>query len=93
MLFGQRMKLYGEIYKDGEPQYHHLEGNDSSTELGRRLQIRCAARQAAEVHFAKEIVRKTVAARARTLEKTDVGEIVFFYRNYHSPKAQQLQAQ
>ena len=31
MLFGRRLKLYGELYADGEPAYHHLDGNDPST--------------------------------------------------------------
>ena len=93
MLFGQRLKLYGELYADGEPSYHHLDGNDPSTELGRRLQIRCSARQATEAHYAKEMVRKTVAARTRLVEKTEIGELVFFYRCYPSSKAQKLQAQ
>jgi len=93
MLFGQRLKMYGELYADGEPAYHHLDGNDASTELGRRLQIRCSSRQAAEAHYAKEMVRKTVAARTRLVEKVEVGELVFFYRCYPSAKAQKLQAQ
>ena len=38
MLFGQKLKLYGELYEDGEPAYHHLDVNDASTELGRRFQ-------------------------------------------------------
>ncbi len=93
MLFGQRLKLYGELYANGEPAYHHLDGNDASSELGRRLQIRCTARQATEAHYAKEMVRKTVAARTRLVDKVDVGETVFFYRCYPSLKAQKLQAQ
>ena len=93
MLFGQKLKQYGELYSNGEPAYHHLDGNDASTELGRRLQIRCSARQATEAHFAKEMVRKTVAARTRHVEKVEQGEIVFFYRCYPSTKAQKLQAQ
>ena len=93
MLFGQRLKLYGELYADGEPAYHHLDGNDPSTELGRRLQIRSSARQAAEAHYAKEMVRKTVAARTRLVDKTEVGELVFFYRCYPNSKSQKLQAQ
>ena len=93
MLFGQRLKMYGELYADGEPAYHHLDGNDPSTELGRRLQIRCSSRQATEAHYAKEMVRKTVAARTRLVEKVDVGDLVFFYRCYPSAKAQKLQAQ
>jgi len=92
-LFGQRLEMYGELYVDGEPAYHHLDGNDPSTELGRRLQIKCPARQATEAHYAKEVVRKTVAARTRLVEKVDVGEQTFFYRCYPSSKAQKLQAQ
>ena len=93
MLFGQRMKLFGELYQDGEPAYHHLDGNDATTELGRRLQIRCSARQATEAHYAKELVRKTVAARTRHVERVDVGELVFFYRKYPSTKSVKMQAQ
>ena len=93
--FGQRLKLYGELYANGEPAYHHLEGLDASTELGRRLQIRCTARQLTEVHFAKEMVRKSVAARTRITPIGDavgVGELVFFYRKYPSKKNQAAQA-
>ena len=39
------------------------------------------------------MVRKTVAARTRSVEKVEVGEMVFFYRNYPQKKAQQLQSQ
>ena len=94
LLFGQKMKLYGEIYANGEPAaYSHLDGTDVSTELGRRFQIRCTARQMAEVHFAKEVVRKTVAARTRVSQKPfEVGELVFFYRNYPNKKSQKAQA-
>jgi len=78
MLFGQRLKLYGELYADGEPAYHHLDGQDPSTELGRRLQIRCSAKQATEAHYAKEMVRKTVSARTRLVDKSEVGELFCF---------------
>ena len=94
MLVGQRLKSYGELYVDGEPAYHHLDGHDASSELGRRMQIRCSARQCSEVHYAKEMVRKTVAARTRHVEHNlTVGEVVFFYRCYPSVKAQKMQAQ
>ena len=73
MLCGQRLKLYGEFYADGEPAYHHLDGQDPSTELGRRLQIRCSAKQATEAHYAKEMVRKTASARTRAVDKSEVG--------------------
>ena len=45
MLFGQRMKLYAELYADGEPALHPLDNNNA---LARRLQIRSAAKQAHE---------------------------------------------
>ena len=92
MLFGQKMKLYGELYANGEP-LTHPEALNASSELGRRLQIRSITRQAAEEHHAKEMLRKTVAARTRLVENISVGEIVFFYRKYPSSKAQKLQAQ
>ena len=77
MLFGQRTKLYGELYANGEPTLHHLD-TDAASELGRRFQIRNSAKQATEAFYAKEMVRKTVAARTRKLDSTAVGEIVFF---------------
>ena len=76
MLFGQKLKLYGELYADGEPSFHHLDGNDAASELGRRLQIRCSSRQAAEAHYAKEMIRKTVSARTRLVEKTEIGQLM-----------------
>ena len=45
LLFGQRLKIYGELYADGEPTYHHLEGHDATSELGRRLAIRLVIRK------------------------------------------------
>ena len=42
MLFGQRMKLYAELYADGEPALHPLDNNNA---LARQLQIRSAAKQ------------------------------------------------
>ena len=91
-LFGQRLKVYGELYANGE-SVTHPDGTEPSTELGRRLQIRSITRQAAESHHAKEMVRKSVVARARLVNDLAVGEIVFFYRKYPTTKAQKLQAQ
>ena len=68
MLFGQRLKLYGELYADGRPA-SHPDGAGQSTELGRRFHIRNIARQAVEQYHAKELVRRTVAARTRKVEK------------------------
>ena len=93
ILFDQKLKLYGELYQDGKPAMHHLGGNDASSELGRRLQIKCSARQATEAQFAKEMVQKTVAARTRHVERVEVGLLVAFYRCYPGTKDQKLQAQ
>ena len=65
VLFGQRMKLYGELYANGEA-VTHPEGTDASTTLGRRLQMRQAAKIAAEKYQAKEMIRKSTAENERT---------------------------
>ena len=79
--------MYGELYAGGEP-VTHPDGPDRTTELGRRLQIRSSTRQAAEQYHAREMLRKTVAARTRKVEHIAVGEIVYFYRCYPTQKAQ-----
>ena len=91
MLFGQKLKLYGEIYADGEP-YHHIDSAPGS-ELARRFLIRSAATQSVEHHHSKEAVRLAAAARTRVIKKVDTGEYVFFYRNYPSKAAIRLQSQ
>eukprot|EP00974_Lingulodinium_polyedra_P096028 9307108-Lingulodinium_polyedra.AAC.1 len=35
MLFGQRLKLYGELYHEGEPIGHHPDGDDPTSRLAR----------------------------------------------------------
>ena len=93
ILFGQRLKLYWELYDaNGDPSVHP-DGTDPTTELGRRLQIRNIARQASEAYHAKELVRKAVSARTRVIENTAVGEIVYFNRRYDTAKTIKLQAQ
>ena len=87
MLFGQRLNVYGELYANGEP-VTHPDGTEPGTELGRRRQIRSITRQAAEFHHAKEMVRKSAAARTRLVRELAVGEIVFFDRKYPTTKAQ-----
>ena len=82
LLFGQRLKLYGELYADGDGMGHHPDGDDPNSLLARRFKIRMNSRQAAERWFAKEMVRRAVAARSRPLDAVQVGELVFFYRNY-----------
>ena len=53
MLFGQRLKLYGELYANGKPAGRHPDGDDPESALARRFRIRTSARQAIERHFAK----------------------------------------
>ena len=79
MLFGQRLKLYGDLYAGGEPAGHHPEGDDPSSALARRFKIRVSARHALERHHAKELLRRAVSARSRVLEEIRVGDIIFFY--------------
>ena len=44
MLFGQRTKLYGEMYEDGVASVVHPEAQDPATALSRRLKIRLACK-------------------------------------------------
>ena len=58
MLFGQRLKLYGEMYALGEPVGHHPDGDDPGLVLARRCKIRTVAKQAVERYHARELVRR-----------------------------------
>ena len=91
LFFGQRLKLYGDLYVGGEPAGHHPEGDDPSSALARRFKIRVGAEQALEKHHAEELLRRAVSARSRALEEIRVGEIIFFYRDYPTGKAQKAQ--
>ena len=74
-LFGQKMRFYGELYPDqSEEPVRHPNADDASSLLARRFKIRLVARQAIERHNAKEAIRRSVAARTRTLEKDVVGK-------------------
>ena len=48
LLFGQKMKLYGELYVNGETAGHHPDGDDPNSYLARRFKIRMNSRQVAE---------------------------------------------
>ena len=52
MLFGQRLKMYGELYANGEPTAHPDAADDAS-QLYRRLQVRGTCKQTCEIHQAK----------------------------------------
>jgi hypothetical protein len=93
VLFGQKMRLYGELYPDpNDEPVRHPDSDDASSLLARRFKIRLAARQAIERHYAKEAIRRSVAARTRTLEKVVVGQSVFFYRQYTTQTAIKAQS-
>ena len=86
MLFGQRLKMYGEMYASGEPTAHP-DAADNATQIHRRLQIRGTCEQTCEIHAAKELVRKAASARTRHVESTAIGEMIFFYRRYPTKQA------
>ena len=92
MLFGQRLKLYGELYANGEATAHP-DAADNATQLHRRLQIRGTCKQTCEIHAAKELLRKAASDRTRHVESTAIGDMIFFYRRYPTKNARALQAQ
>ena len=55
-VFGQRMKVCGELMEYGEV-VHHPKVLDEGDELARRLFIRASAREALEEHAASEAIR------------------------------------
>ena len=92
-LFGQRLKLHGELYVDGEPVGAHPDANGFISTLARWVVIQKTSRQAFEKWHAKELLRHAVTARSRVFNNVSVGGLVFFYRNYLSPNARKMQAQ
>ena len=80
LLFGQRVKLCGEIWHNGKPSGYHPEVEQSGSPLERRLNIRNVCRQMSIRFHSKELVRKSVSARSRPVKELKVGERYFFYR-------------
>ena len=81
LLFGQRLKLYGELYAQGEPVGHHPDVDDPSSYLARRFKIRTSVQQAIVRHHAKDLVRKSVSARTRKVETVAAGDVVCFLQS------------
>ena len=78
-VFGQRMKVYGELMEHGEVDPHPTVV-DEGDELARRCCIvRASAREALEEHAAAEAVRRAGAARSRPM-RTFEPLFFFFYR-------------
>ena len=71
-LFGQRLKLVGEIWDDGRPVTYHPDVGDCADPLTRRLKIREVCQQAACKARAKELIKTAVAARSRPLVHREV---------------------
>lgn len=92
MLFGQRMKLHGGLCNHGGEARPSADADDPSSLVVRRLKIRVAAQLALERYHAKDVVRRSAAARTRTVQGVAVGQSVFFYRDYATTAAQRAQA-
>ena len=92
MLFGQRTKLYGEMYEDGVASVVHPEAQDPATALSRRLKIRLACKQVLERHHARDLLRRSVAARTRPVKEVEIGQRVMFYRHYSTSVAVKKQS-
>jgi hypothetical protein len=78
MLFGQRLKLHGELYSGGMPVSRHLEGDDAASALPRRFRLRTAARQVLERCHARDLLQRAVEASSRALENVEIGDVVLF---------------
>lgn len=89
MFFGQLLKLCGELYIDGEGLYH---ADDPSSVFAQPFKMRVAARQALERYHAKDVVRRSVAARTRTVQGVAVGQSVFVRQDFATTAAQRPQA-
>ena len=84
LVFGKRIKLYGEIWEDGRPHSYHPAADDPQSVLANRLEIRTSAKQAVERWFAREMLRRSVASRSHPIQEVSVGDVVFFYKENRS---------
>ena len=81
-LFGQRMKLYGELCINGGDFAAHPDIADPGGELSRRFLIRQVAREELDKYEANQIIARSVAARTRKMPHYEPGSRCFFYRAY-----------
>ena len=82
LLFGQRAKLFGEMYADGVPAARRPDAYDPSTALARRFRIRLVCKQVLERHHVRDLLRRFVSARTRPVKEVGIGRCVDFYRQY-----------
>ena len=80
LLFGQRVKLYGEVWHNGKPTTYHPDIAVEGSQLERRMNTRTIAQQMTTRFHAKELVKKAVSARSRPIKQLVVGERYFFFR-------------
>ena len=74
MLFGQRTKLYGEMYEDSVVSGVHSEAQGPATALSQKLKIRFECEQALRRHHACDLLRRAVAARTRPVKEVKIGQ-------------------
>ena len=79
-LFGQRVKLYGEMWHKGRRVSYHPEIEEGGSALARRMKIRECCNQAIVKCKARELVKSAVTARTRKHQDWAVGDRVYFYR-------------
>ena len=86
-VFGQRLKVYGELMEHGEV-VSHPKVLDEGDELARRFMIRASAREALEEHAASEAIRRAATTRSRPMWTFEPGTLCFFYRHYPGSRAE-----
>ena len=81
-VFGQRMKLCGELMERGEVVLDP-KVLDEGDELARRFIIRASAREALEEHAASEAIRREAATRSRPMKTFEPGSLLFLLQTLH----------
>ena len=80
LLFGQRLKLYGEFYENGQLVGYHPNIDLKGGPLERRMKIREVTMQMVARAQSRELIKRAVTARSRPLQHVEAGQRVFFYR-------------
>ena len=86
-VFGQRMKVYGELMEHGEV-VPHLKVLDEGEELARRCIIRASPREALEEHAASVPIGRAAATRSWPLKTSEPGTLCFFDRHHPGKRSQ-----
>ncbi len=89
LLFGQCAKLFREMYEDGVPAAAHPEADDPSTALARRFRIRLACKQALARYHARDLLRRSVSARARPVKEVEMPTFCLLPTVYYAGRNQE----